>query len=215
MKINIVDDEPTESDLACWCRKVGNQWPPRHELELIEILGKAGWGKDDTDAAVSHFYPRGTSGPGLPAHYFTVGPGTGEIVPRPVEASDRVLTPDEHEAVYGLPNFSAMVVAGLVQYAGRHGLGGPNAQDSAVTTDGRVFPRNEFTEESRRSGDWAKICGFGDDSFRNRMSEEKPGATWRISRLPNGHYIVHLDDLPGRLGGSKRLRDEALKNHVS
>jgi hypothetical protein len=83
--------------------------------------------------------------------------------------------------------------------------------DLVVTTTGREFPRDEFTDEDRPTGEWADICMISDDTFRNRMDESKPGPTWRIVCLPSSNYIVHLEDLPSDIRGSQRLRDDRLR----
>ncbi|MCP4783907.1 MAG: hypothetical protein GY878_10165 [Fuerstiella sp.] len=80
------------------------------------------------------------------------------------------------------------------------------------TTSGQYFPRKEFTEEDRTSSEWAMLCGFSDDTFRNRMTAEKPGSTWRIAKRSSQRYIVHLDDLPKKTRGSDILREDRIKD---
>lgn len=109
------------SALEKLCLQIGHRWPPRSELELINILSKAGWNKQDIDRAIAFFYPRKTSEQGLPEHYVSTGEATGEIKPRSPEAENRALTAEEHAEVYGQPNFSAMVVAGLQRYVETRG----------------------------------------------------------------------------------------------
>ena len=83
--------------------------------------------------------------------------------------------------------------------------------DEVLTTVGRKLRREEFTDDDRPTSEWAALCQFSDETFRNRMDDAKPGKTWRIVRMPNGNYIVHLDDLPDRVRGSKRIREDRLK----
>ena len=73
------------------------------------------------------------------------------------------------------------------------------------------IPRDEFTDEDRPTGEWAVICGFSVETFRNRMNVQRPGRTWRIVQVNKGNYIVHLDDLPADVRGSKRIRDVKVK----
>jgi hypothetical protein len=83
--------------------------------------------------------------------------------------------------------------------------------DSLQTIAGEIVLRNELTEEDRPSGEWALICGFSDDTFRNRMSTEAKGPTWRIVESGSQRYRVHVEDLPQKFRGSKKQRDEFLK----
>ena len=98
-----------------------------------------------------------------------------------------------------------------LQHARRKEYRARKAEPTVETTDGRQFPRNEFSDDDRSTGEWAAICGISVETFRNRMSQKKGGKTWRIGRLPNGRYIVHVDDLPADVRGSKRVRDDKLK----
>jgi hypothetical protein len=83
--------------------------------------------------------------------------------------------------------------------------------ESIRTIAGDVVLRNELTEEDRPSGEWALICGFSDDTFRNRMSTEAKGPTWRIVESGSQRYRVHVEDLTPKIRGSKKQRDERLK----
>jgi len=91
-----------------------------------------------------------------------------------------------------------------------------NSIDSVIPEDmfrtiaGDLVLRDEVTEEDRPSSEWASICGFGDDTFRNRMSPKKPGPTWRVVESGSQRYRVHVEDLPVNLRGSKKQRDEYL-----
>ena len=83
--------------------------------------------------------------------------------------------------------------------------------DTIRTIAGDVVLRNELTEEDRPSGEWALICGFTDDTFRNRMTKKAKGPTWRIVESSSQRYRVHVEDLPQKIRGSKKQRDEFLK----
>lgn len=106
------------------------------------------------------------------------------------------------------------VFAEYVRFAGE-ALSSVNDEDRVTSTTGKRLPRNEFTEESRPTGQWASLCGCTGQSFRHRMSAEEPGETWRISLLKYQRYIVHIDDLPEGVRGSKRLRDDKLKHVIA
>lgn len=84
--------------------------------------------------------------------------------------------------------------------------------DQIRTIAGDIVLRNELTEEDRPSGEWADICGFSDDTFRNRMKHQAKGATWRIVESGSQRYRVHVEDLPPKFRGSKKQRDEFLKS---
>ena len=84
--------------------------------------------------------------------------------------------------------------------------------DSIRTIAGDIVLRNELTEEDRPSSEWAVICGFSDDTFRNRMTHKAKGATWRIVESGSQRYRVHVEDLPPKIRGSKKQRDEFLKS---
>ncbi|MCX7396557.1 MAG: hypothetical protein NT138_02630 [Planctomycetales bacterium] len=83
--------------------------------------------------------------------------------------------------------------------------------DCLQTIAGDTVLRNELTEEDRPSGEWALICGFTDDTFRNRMTKKAKGPTWRIVESSSQRYRVHVEDLPQKFRGSKKQRDEFLK----
>lgn len=84
--------------------------------------------------------------------------------------------------------------------------------DQIRTMAGDIVLKNELTEEDRPSGEWALICGFSDDTFRNRMSTEAKGPTWRIVESGSQRYRVHVEDLPPKFRGSKKQRDERLRS---
>lgn len=91
-----------------------------------------------------------------------------------------------------------------------HPLGSTlQSEETATTTTGQTLSRDEFTPEDLPTGDWASILDVSPQSFRNRMSSNLPGATWRIAEVSSQRYIVHLDDLPRSLK-SKPQRDDAL-----
>lgn len=85
------------------------------------------------------------------------------------------------------------------------------SEEIIVAMDGRRCLRNEFTEDDRLASEWAAICGFSDDTFRNRMKAKKgTGPTWRIFKVSSQRYIVHVDDLPSQVRGSIQIREERL-----
>lgn len=64
----------------------------------------------------------------------------------------------------------------------------------ALCLNGDIVLREELSED-RPSGEWARICGVGDDSIRHRFTHNRPGATWRVVDVGNQRYRIHVEDL--------------------
>jgi len=63
------------------------------------------------------------------------------------------------------------------------------------TVNGENLPESEFTEE-RTTADWCRILSCSHGTFRNRVSPDKPGDTYRAWSKRRGRYRLFIPDLP-------------------
>ncbi|MCH2212784.1 MAG: hypothetical protein MK110_15880 [Fuerstiella sp.] len=92
-------------------------------------------------------------------------------------------------------------------YQRLHSPGAEQEQQSEMvkTVTGLELPRNEFTEEARRTGAWCQILAPHNGgeplstSHWHCRTRGKKGELIRICQTKNQYFIVHLDEIPDNL----------------